>query len=482
VSGLSLRSAHPTVLAVLDAHDADPGDGAPSEFLSREQCKALFERVVAMTTGGGHTNAYFESKYSGTATWARNRVYLSASVKGLILELFRGINGAYGAARTTRVDQDGLNQAVRRAESALIWNSESAEQMRETKLDEPILSPTLWSANTYACDGAARGSLAQRLIRPAEEAGVWSAGELLIAGRGYAVLGTNIVSRYYPVTAVECSMTVRNPKGTGSGWAGMTHYDIARVDPAALAAVALDKCLRSANPSALEPGRYTAILEPQAVSDLLAPLLGRNAVPMDRGHAEFGFGPFAYKPGQSKIGQRILDPRISLRSDPMDPEAGFIPFERTEGAPYQAVSWVADGYLRDLWYRRDYALAMLNKPQPLFLQGSYRLSSNVAPVSMDDMIRSTRRGIVVTRFSNVMLVDEASMLCTGFTRDGLWLVENGAITKPIKNFRFTESPLFVLNKVDAIGAPVRVFDQDYARVVPPIKVNDFSFTSLADAV
>jgi predicted Zn-dependent protease len=111
--------------------------------------------------------------------------------------------------------------------------------------------------------------------------------------------------------------------------------------------------------------------------------------------------------------------------------------------------------------------------------------------SMDEMIRSTRRGLVVTRFSNLRLLDQtgASMLSTGLTRDGLWLVENGKINKAVKNFRFTESPLFMLNSIEQLGVPVPVFRPTRHEggkltpaIVPPLKVRDFSFTSTIDAI
>jgi predicted Zn-dependent protease len=102
--------------------------------------------------------------------------------------------------------------------------------------------------------------------------------------------------------------------------------------------------------------------------------------------------------------------------------------------------------------------------------------------TIDEMIATTKRGFRVTRFSNVGVLDPNSLLCSGYTRDGLWLIENGKISKPVKNFRFTESPLFMLNNVDALGVPQRVFHPSAPAIVPPIKARDFSFTSLSEAI
>jgi predicted Zn-dependent protease len=235
------------------------------------------------------------------------------------------------------------------------------------------------------------------------------------------------------------------------------------------------------NPQAIEPGRYTVILEPQATADLMVGVIEA----LRRVPAENGNGPFAGRViGRSKIGEQVLDRRMTLRADPMDPDGGFVPYERFSGAPYQAVAWIDRGILRELAYDRYYALTMLGYDKALPESGSYRLTAapGVPTIDVDEMIARTERGLLVTRFHGVEVVDSDSVLCTGYTRDGLWLIENGKITRPVKNFRFTESPLFVLNKLLDIGDAVRVFRPGKAWIAPAVRVEDFSFTSLADAV
>jgi len=254
--------------------------------------------------------------------------------------------------------------------------------------------------------------------------------------------------------------------------------DIARIDTDQLARRALDKCQQSRNPVAIEPGRYTAILEPQAVCDLVAPLVERA---LDRQGAEEGRGPFAdpAQPGFSRLGQRVVDPRITLGADPMDPDCGFVPFDGM-GEPYIPVQWIEHGILRALSYRRGYGLTQLGIDAALPNSEAFRVSGGT--VSLDEMVAGTTRGVLVTRFDRIRVLDINSMLMSGVTRDGLWLVERGKISKPIKNFRFTESPMFVLNNVDALGVPQRVFRPGAPAVVPPMLVRDFSFTALIDAV
>jgi predicted Zn-dependent protease len=271
-------------------------------------------------------------------------------------------------------------------------------------------------------------------------------------------------------------VTVRDPKGMGSGWAGVDWNDWTRIDADTLSAIALDKCLRSRNPVAVEPGRYTTILEPQAVCDLFSRVMGF----LDRVIAERGMPPFnGPQLGTTKIGTQVLDSRITITADPMDPDLGFPPFD-LGGAVYHPVHWFDNGVLTNLSYNRHYGVTQLGLNTGLPNSGAFRMQGG--DTSIEEMIATTKRGILVTRFSNIQLIDQASLLYTGYTRDGLWLIENGKISKSIKNFKFTESPLFVFNSVDQLGPPVRVFHPSAPVIVPPVKVRDFSFTALADAI
>ncbi len=210
--------------------------------------------------------------------------------------------------------------------------------------------------------------------------------------------------------------------------------------------------------------------------DLWAPIMGR---PMQRQYAEMGMGPFTLDQGQSKIGLKILDERITVSADPMDPDCGFPPFD-WDGEPYRAVNWIEKGVLKELAYVRAYAINNLRSDWALPDSLSFKISGGTS--TMEEMIETTKRGILVTRFNNIRVLDEASMLLNGNTRDGLWLIENGKVTKAIKNFRITESPLFVLNNIEQLGIPQRTFRPLAPAVCPAVKTRDFSFTGLMDAV
>jgi predicted Zn-dependent protease len=427
------------------------------DFLSRDECKVLFDTVLRLTSGGGETQLALVSRWSGAAEWARNRVSLASIRRTTNLMIRRNIRDAQGEVTTSRLDPAGLRDAIRLAEREIRLRTESPEPAVDPTPDRPILHPVLWSDGTYGFGAEARLSLAERLIDPAENANFLSAGTFRVMADGNATIGSDGMFRYYATTSVECSMTVRDAKGTASGWAGVNHFDLARIDPEALAARALEKAQLSTNPQALEPGHYTAILEPQATADLFS---GLTHGPLDRRMAEMGAGPFAGRlRGHSKIGERVLDRRLVWRSDPMDPDGGFIPYEQSAGAPYQPVSWADRGILRELSYNEGYALEQMGYPNPLLDPDSYRVTAapDVPTTTLDAMIANTTRGILVTRFSDIRVVDDESKLCRGYTRDGLWLVERGKITRALKNFRFVESPLFVLNKLLDVSAPQRVY-------------------------
>jgi predicted Zn-dependent protease len=234
----------------------------------------------------------------------------------------------------------------------------------------------------------------------------------------------------------------------------------------------------SQNPSAIEPGRYTVILEPTAVGNLVQLIMNAlNARNADEGRSFFS------KPGGgNKIGEKVVDERVTILSDPNDPEAYANTFTG-EGLPTSRTVWIENGVVKNLAYDRYWAQQKGVEPRPTF--GSLRVSGGDS--SIEEMIADTERGLLVTRFWYIRSVDPRTILYTGLTRDGTFLIENGRITRPVQNLRFNESPIFMLNNLVAMGTPVRVSASEsgsagMAVVVPPIKTRDFNFTSLSEAV
>lgn len=464
-------------------------------FLSAEECRRLLSRILKSTRGGGDTGLHVLSEATGNVRWARNTIISAGDTTDHTLTITRTVRGAIGQASTNRTDDAALEDCVRRAEYMLRYMHPQSGYQSEARGAEQYAAPDLWSDATFQMDAAQRATLQRRLSAPAAAAGLLSAGYLETKAIGNGYCNSAGLFTYVPETRAEYSVTVRDAKGTGSGWAGRDHLDWRRLDVDALSALALDKCRRSLDPVAVEPGRYTVILEPQAVADLMRPLV--NSVSR-RPNAEGGIGPWADNSeesrrlnppshpdvmdgatsGNSKIGRTVLDPRVHVSADPNDPGMPFVPFARN-GTRVLPVTWIEKGVLREIGYEIPYALRWLNRRDPLNNTRAFRMRGGTT--SVEEMIASTERGLLVTRLVNLRLIEIANLLYTGTTADGLWLVEKGRITGPVKNFRFRESPLYAFNNLEMLGPATRVF-MDHPTIAPAAKIRDFSMTSLADAV
>jgi predicted Zn-dependent protease len=459
----------------------DPGSDSP--VWSEDRWRAFAARVVAMGKGGGETRLNFDSTWSGYTRWARNRVSVSGDRTNNTLTIGRSIHGDGQYVTLNALDDTSVRTAMAYLERSIaLYRRAYLQDFAEPPFQgSDYLHPKLWFDTTLSLDGARRAEAAQHAIAPAERAGFLAAGFLAASASGVAVHRPALqMALYYPVTEAQYSVTVRDAGGNGSGWAGVNWNDWSRVDAAHLSTVALEKCIKSQNPVRIEPGRYTAILEPQAVYDLVHMMMNFLSWPGTLSRSDFPFHD-ERTVIKTKIGQRLLDPRITIRADPMDPDLGFVPFD-ANGEPYRPAVWFERGVLTHLGYERRFAVSQQIGDVGLLNSECFRLDGDGPVATIDEMIATTKRGLLVTRFDRIALLDLPSLLASGYTRDGLWLVENGKVSKPVKNFRFTESPLFALNNVEQIGVAQRVFCPGSAALVPPLKVRDFSFTALSNAV
>ena len=477
----------PSAVIATDKPQSSPPSGEPSRFLSQAECEQLKRTIDSLAVGGGLTGIYIQSDWVGNLRWARNAITTAGDTRDYRLTIQRSIRNAVGEAEVNQIEGPGVEAAVRRAERFSLMSRESAwvdwrippslEAM--TLAPEVYARPVIWSDSTYDFDPDHRADMMQELIQPAVKAGMMAAGYLQVEAHGRSVIGSTGAVMYYPYTQAQYSVTVRDPKGSASGWAGLDHYDWAKIDGKKLSEIAVEKCLMSRNAVAVEPGRWTVILEPQAVCDFTSMAFSEDS--LLRIFNEGGRPWPYYKQGtrDSRIGERIFDPRIDVTMTCTDPDMGFAPFTY-DGQVYHPTTWVEQGVLKTLSHDRRYGVRMLGSVHGRPTEGAYAMSGGTATI--EEMVETTTRGLRITRFSNVQITDMGSLLSTGYTRDGVWLIERGKITKPVKNFRFTESPLFALNNVEQLGVPQRVFHPRAPVVVPPLKIRDFSLTSLADAV
>ncbi len=432
---------------------------------------------MKLQTGPGEMRVGIANSWRGDVRWARNRITTAGDRRDLTVTLQRRFGLGGMDLTTSRTDDAGLAEAVAELELLLRDNGTIPDTDKLPPRPTDFPTPVVWSDASTRLLPEARAELVDRLIQPSAAAGLWSAGYLSVGADADFWIGTDGEDLYATRSSSECSLTVRDPKGGGSGWAGASSYDWATIDSVALAERARTKCETSRLPSALEPGRYTVVLEPQAVGDLLDLIVSAWM----REPAEAGIGPFAdrSRAGFSKLGQRLIDPRIDITFDPADPLLGVCPFN-DHGEPMVRAPWFEHGVLMALAYNRTYAVNQFNENRALPYTEAVRMSGGES--TLEEMIKSTKRGLLVTRFYGIETLDDASLLSTGHTRDGLWLIENGKVTRPVKNFRFTDSPLLMLNGVEAMGKPVPIFRPRAPMVVPPLKASSFNFTRLVDAV
>lgn len=449
-----------------------PGDEIP-RYLTRDMCEAIFKRILSLAEGGGDTLVHIDAVWSGDLRWANNRIISSGDTRDTSIRILRRIKGAVADAATNKLDDAALRLALQTAERTLQYRPEN-QDASPLPSAQKYLHPIVWSDATYNLDAHTRADLGAKLVAPAAARGLEAAGYTQVRAITRGIFSTGGMQAHYNSTEAEYSATVRDVVNHGSGWAGRSDYDWKRIDPMALSDVALKKCVDSSRPRAIEPGRYTVVFEPQAVYDFIAPMFQF----MDRHAAESYQTPFTLRPGQSKIGVKMFDERVSLSTDPMDPECGYIPFD-FEGTPYRAAHWVQDGVLSALPYNKYYAITKLGSTEPLLNPMAFRMRGG--RTTIDEMIANTERGLLVTRLSDVNVVDGQSLLSIATTRDGTWLINNGKIVTPVRNFRCNDSPLFMLNNVVAIGPAQRVFGQ-YPAIVPSLTVRDFNFNSLADGL
>jgi predicted Zn-dependent protease len=447
---------------------------ADPRVMSREQAQALIDRVVKLSkadviqvnVGGG---------YTANVRFADNRISTAGSTASATLNIESAFGPKHAVVSTNDFSDAGLERAVRQSEALAKLAPDDPESV-------PPLGPQQYdNVNTYFdatgnLGPEGRAAAARTAIDLCKAAGDLTAAGYLVTGIGAGAVGNNKgMFAYQSGTSANYTLTVRTKDGTGSGWAGADHPDWSKLDVKGVAQRAVDKARLSRNPAAIEPGRYTVILEPQAVGDLVQ-LLG---FALDARSADEGRSPFSKQGGGTKIGEKILDERVTLFSDPADPQLLSNVFD-VQGLPAHRVAWIEKGILKRLTYSRFWAQKKNQQPDA----GTNAVKLEGGSQSIDELIKSTQRGVLVTRLWYLRPVDPRTVLYTGLTRDGTFLIENGKISHSVKNMRFNESPLFMLNNLETLGRAERVAGTESGGdvVMPALKVRDFNFTSLSDAV
>ena len=448
---------------------------AEDVVISRSDAQRVIESVIRLSRADA-VQAVIRSSRTRNVRFAANQLSTAGVVEDTTLVVMSFVGRKHSAVTTNDLSPESIERTVRKAESIARLAPDDPDML-------PVLGPQNLRPLTAAWDEATANlpagdvtAAAITALGPARKAGsTLNVAGFLVTGADAIAIGTSAgLFAYHRGTSANYTLTVRTADGTGSGWSGEDAVAWSSLNFGEVSAQAIEKATQSRNPVAIEPGRYTVILEPQAVGDLVG-LMPRY---FSARSADEGRSPFAKPGGGNKLGETIVNAMITLSSDPSDQMVLTQPFDG-DGMPLTKQSWITNGTLSTMLVPRSWAarknLVATGSPNNIILSGG--------TTSREQMIASTQRGVLVTRLWYLRETDPRTMSYTGLTRDGTFLIENGKITKSIKNMRFNESPLFLLNNVEALG-PVRrtASEGPGTQIMPILNARDFNFTSLSDAV
>ncbi len=433
---------------------------------SKEEARQILEKALSFSKADACV-LNLSGVESGNIRYARNTVSTSGHRSNQSLAVTSSFGKKAGSASIDEFDDASLEKVIRRSEELARLSPENPEYMEPLGPQEYQDSPT-YLKSTASITPEYRAGVAAKSIEPAAAEDVTAAGFLNDSYGFSALMNSKGLFAYNQSTNADFTVTMRTNDGTGSGWVSRDFNDIDKFDASEASKIAIDKALMSRNAKAIEPGKYTVIMEPAAAGSLLGNMFSAfNARTADEGRS------FMSKEGGTKLGEKIVDERVNLWSDPFHPDVPA-PSWNGEGMPLKKTSWIENGIVKNLAYSRYWANEKGVDPMPFpanaIMEGG--------DASLEDLIRDTQRGVLVTRFWYIRSVDPQTLLYTGLTRDGTFYIENGRIKHPVKNFRFNESPIIMLNNLETLGQQQRV----NGNLIPYLKVRDFTFTSLSDAV
>lgn len=404
------------------------------------------------------------STHRAHTRFARNEITTAGENDDLNLSLSVQLGLRSASATSNQTDAASLRALVERTIGIARLSPELPETMPVLGQTKIIKSP-LRDAAMARLDATGRAQGIAQALAPSREKDLLTAGFLQV-WEGIASLVTSAgLSVTQPFTDSDFSVTARTRDGTGSGWSSLSTRQRALLDFASVGRIAAQKALASAKPKALEPGRYTVVLEPAAAGELFEYFVGS----LDRRAVDEGRSPFT-----GKVGQKLVSELITLRSDPKT--TPMLPYDG-DGIALAPRTWVNAGVLETLSVSRYWAREKKLEPT-----GSYT-GFEVAPgkSTREQLLSEIKRGVLVTRFWYSNIVDPKTLAITALTRDGTFLIEDGVVTSPIKNFRINQSVIDALAKVDAISSD-RESPGSSAWKLPALRTHEFLLASQSEAV
>ncbi|HTC93801.1 MAG TPA: TldD/PmbA family protein [Terriglobales bacterium] len=457
-------------------------------MLTKEQSHDIFERIKKFSTAD-EIEVYISGGRSALTRFANNFIHQNVADENHAVSIRTAFDGRTARATTNKLDEDSLRRVVQSAESLSKVQHPNPDLLPMTEGNEPLtLIPSRWFEETRTVGPQERAAGVNEIVKVAKREKLVTAGIFSVSEYVEGLFNSRGLARFHQQTSSEISITMLGDDS--SGWQKANSPDVRNLNPVALAEVAARKARQSTAPRELAPGKYTVILEPAAVLDLV-------------GFMFYDFAGLALLDQRSflnnRMGSNLFGENITIHDNVSHPLQSGSPFDG-EGAPRQHVTLVEKGAIKNLVYAR----ATVEKMKKSELAGKvgdvrptghgFLLPNEVgeAPLNVvfappetrnaktvDEMVASTERGVWVTRLWYIREVEPYEKILTGMTRDGTFYVENGKLQYGIRNFRFNQSLVELLSKVDALSIPVRASgEESFDMVVPAMKVRDFNFTEV----
>jgi len=440
--------------------------------MTPEQARELARATVAMTAADA-AEVLVGADSSALTRFANNRINQNVAEENAVVSIRAVLGKRIGVASTNRLDAESLQAACDAAVRAAKVAPEDPS-FPGLPGPAPVVEAHRAVAATRDFDAEARANAVGAIVAESADRGLSVAGKVRSAEHTVAVANSLGVDVGASVTGAQATVLSMGAE-TGSGWASFLDADASNLDPAALGAEAAELALRAANPTALDPGEYRVVLSPEAVSDLVDFL------------SYVGFSAKAYHEGRSflsgRLGERVVNERVTIVDDALADDAMGLTFDY-EGQPKQRVAMIERGVALSpvtdsYWAAKTglpdtgHALPAPNAFGPLPLN----VVMEPGEATMEELIGSVKRGVYVTRFHYVNIEDPISVLLTGMTRDGTFLIENGTLSRPLKNLRFTQSAVEALASCEGATAARRFLGtEEGATFVPGLLLGTFTFT------
>ncbi len=463
-------------------------------MLTKDRADDIFSRLKRLSAAD-EIECLFSGGHSALTRFANNTIHQNVAEENFGVSVRTAFGGRTARATTNKFDDQSLRDVVQASESLARVQQEDSDLLQVPDAVEGVRAtlpgaipsvPSRHFAETAALTPEERAEAVGKIVSIAQKHKRTAAGIFASSESVEGMFNSRGLSDWHTQTSAEISITMLAPDS--SGWQKANSPNVALLNPTSLAEIAAAKAAESASPREVPPGKHTVILEPAAVLDTV-------------GFGFFDFGGLAILDQRSflsnRIGTRLFGENITIWDDVSHPLQSGSPFDG-EGVRRQRVQLVENGVVKRLVYARATAEKMKKsehaaKVGPIEATGhGFPIPNEMGeapmnivfqgpqePKTVEQMIASTERGILVTRLWYIREVDPYEKILTGMTRDGTFLVEDGKVVCGIRNFRFNQSLIEMLSNVEQMSPPVRTSgEESFDMVVPAMKIKDFNFTEV----